>query len=156
MNNERAAGYWQNNQLAVWSVYLSAVVIIFLALMIGLGAIGTLIPFQAANLGQAMMLAILGIATVSGGIAVWRLGRKAALNRAELRADGVHFFYGCRETDQIAWADIARVTHDNGSVTIHAGKDRMLSFDGYSFFLPSNLGRAIAARAGKPLQSSKH
>src|SRR5665213_1329497 len=106
MNNERAAGCWRNNQLAVWSIYLSAVVAVILALMICLGAIGALIPFSAGKLGQALMLGIMGIGTVFGGISIWNLGRRAALNRAELRADGVHFFYGPVETERIAWSDI--------------------------------------------------
>jgi hypothetical protein len=145
MNKE----YWRNNKWAVGTIYLSAVVIIILALMICLAALGSLIPFKFSALGQTFMLGLTGLGTIWGGVGVWKMGRRASMNTARFLPDGVHFYFGAAETDNVRWTDITQVTNQSGTITVYAVPDRMLSFDAYTFFLPSHLGRAIAMRAGK-------
>ncbi len=141
--------YWKNSTGLVGLIYFSAIVIFILSLMICLAAFGSLVPFKFSGLAQAVMLGGTGLASFWGGVSVWKMGRRASLNTARFLPDGVHFYYGARETDLIRWSDIKYVGSQGGTVTIQAGPDRALSFDAYTFFMPSRLGRAIAAQAGK-------
>jgi len=117
-----------------------------------LAAIVTLFPFKTENLSTAVSIGIAAGTVFLVGFKLWRMTLKAGRNLAVFEEDGVHFFYGAKETDVIAWPDIKEVTRGGGQITIHAGEEYM-TFDGYSFFLPSRLGKALAARAGKELKA---
>lgn len=152
MTDKQIPQTWRNGRIAVASIYFAAALILLGGVLICLGAIGSLMPFRFGNLGQAFMLAVLGIGLIPSGLGVWKMGVRASRNKAVLQADGVHFFYGPKETDHIDWQDITRVTHKGGEIGIHNSQGPLIAFDGYSFFLPSRLGKAIAARAGKSFE----
>lgn len=153
MDTERLPDRWRNSRPLIWLIYFSALVMLLMGLAVCLAGIGSLMPFSFGNLGQAFMFALLGLGVAVGAVKVWRMGRTAARNNASFQPDGLHFFMGAEETDKIAWPDITRVTHGGGKILVHGGEGQLLGFDGYSFFLPSRLGKAIAARAGKEFQN---
>jgi hypothetical protein len=144
---------WRNNRGVLGIMFFFAGLLLLGGAFLAIAAVGTLFPFQAANLGTAVSIAVAAGATFFGGLSLWRMALKAARHRAVFESDGVHFFYGAKETDVIAWPDIKEVTQGGGQITINAGEDRYLSFDGYSFFLPSRLGKALARRAGTELKA---
>lgn len=146
---------WRNSRLVLTLIYLSAVLIMLMALLLALGGIGTLMPFRASALGQAFMLMIFGLVVAAGAVKVWGMGRNAAHTEAHFEADGVHFYYKSKETEKIAWDEITQVTHGGGQVMVYGINGQLLAFDGYAFFLPSRLGKAIAARAGKEYKSAR-
>lgn len=152
MHTERIPNRWRNSRLLIWLIYFSAFVMLLMGLLVCLAGIGSLMPFRFGNLGQAFMLALLGLGVVAGALKVWRMGRTAARNNASFQPDGLHFFIGAKETEKIAWPDITRVTYQGGNILIHGGEGQLFGFDAYSFFLPSRLGKAIAVRAGKEFQ----
>jgi hypothetical protein len=147
--------YWRNSRLLLALIYLSAVLMMLMALLLLFAAIGSLMPFHASALGQAFMLVILGFGVAAGAAKVWGMGRNAVRTEARFEPDGVHFYYHSKETEKIGWQDISKVTHGGGQVMIHGADGQLLGFDGYGIFLPSRLGKAIAARAGKEFKHSR-
>ena len=152
MQAEHQVKRWQNNRILLGFMFLTAGVLTLGGAFMILAAIVTLFPFKTENLSTAVSIGIAAGAIFLTGFKLWRMTLKAARHLAVFQNDGVHFFYGAQETDVVAWPDIREVTRGGGQITIHAGADRYLSFDGYSFFLPSRLGKAVAARAGKELR----
>lgn len=149
MDSEAPIDRWRNSRSLIWLTYLSAGLMMLLALLLGLSSIGMLIPFRFSALGQAFMLALIGLLIAAGAVSVWRLGRRASAKEARFEQDAICFYDGASVTDKIAWADIRSVGQGGGQVTIRCADGQLLSFDGYMFFFPSRLGKAIAARAGK-------
>lgn len=151
MQPEQQVKRWQNNRILLGFMFLTAGVLTLGGAFMIVAAIVTLFPFKMENLGTAVSIGFAAGAIFITGFKLWRMTLKAARHRAIFENDGVHFFYGAKETDVIAWPDIKEVTQGGGQIIINAGENRYLSFDAYSFFLPSRLGKAVAARAGKQL-----
>ena len=155
---DKTTGQWRNSRGLLALTFSGAVIMMVLAALLGMATLAMLIPFHASGLSQAFMLAMTCFGTAAGARQVWRMGREAARNTARFEKDGVHFYYGAKESGRIGWPEIVEVTHGggaNGQVNIQYANGELFSFNGYSFFLPSRLGKEIAARAGKEFHRFK-
>jgi hypothetical protein len=149
MDTEKQVERWRNSRSLIWLIYFSAALMMCVALLLGLAGLGMLMPFRFSALGQAFTFAAIGLITAWGAFSVWRMGRKASAKEARFEQDAICFCDGPSVTDKIAWDVIRAVSHRGGQVTIACSDGEYLGFDGYMFFFPSRLGKAIAARAGR-------
>jgi len=145
--------HWRNSRFLVGLFFFSAVLTFALGLLIVLIAIGLEIPFTFGALFKSAFTLFAGLAVLRGAMWQWGLARVTARNEVRFEPDAAYIVRVGAEPDQakvrVAWADIARVRRSGDAVTIRKTDGSEISFNAYEFFLPSHLGKAIAARAGK-------